>query len=45
MVVQGKAIIMPTIPINDPQMERDNKMMAGFKPVIFPMTLGTMMVS
>ena len=45
MVVQGKAIIMPTIPIKAPQMERDNKMMAGFNPVILPMTFGTMMES
>ena len=45
MVVQGRAMIIPTIPIKDPQMESDNKMMAGFKPVIFPMTLGTMMAS
>ena len=45
MVVQGNAIIMPTIPIKDPQMESDNKMIAGFRPVILPMTLGTMIAS
>ena len=45
MVVQGNAIIIPTIPINEPQMESDNKMMAGFNPVIFPITLGTMIAS
>ena len=38
MVVQGKAMIMPTIPIKAPQIDSDNKMIAGFKPVIFPMT-------
>ena len=32
-------------PINAPQMDRDNRMTAGFKPVIFPMTLGTMIPS
>ena len=45
MVVQGNAIIIPTIPIKDPQMESDNKMIAGFNPVIFPITLGTMIAS
>ena len=45
MVVQGNAIIIPTIPIKAPQMESDNKMMAGFNPVIFPITLGTMIAS
>ena len=45
MVVQGNAIIIPTIPIKDPQMESDNKMIAGFRPVILPMTLGTMIAS
>ena len=42
MVVQGNAIIIPTIPIKAPQMESDNKMMAGLSPVILPITLGTM---
>ena len=42
MVVQGNAIIIPTIPIKAPQMESDNKIIAGFNPVIFPITLGTM---
>ena len=32
---------MPSIPINEPQIERDKRMMAGFSPVIFPMILGT----
>ena len=36
---------MPSIPINEPQMERDKRMMAGFSPVIFPMILGTRKVS
>ena len=45
MVVQGRAMIIPTIPIKDPQMDSDSKMMAGFRPVIFPMTLGTMIAS
>ena len=45
IVVQGKAIIIPTIPIKDPQMDSDNKMIAGFRPVILPMPLGTMMAS
>ncbi len=37
----GSAMIIPSMPINDPQMESDNKMMAGFSPVIFPMMRGT----
>ena len=45
MVVQGRAIIIPTIPISAPQMDSDKRMMAGFRPVIFPIILGTMMVS
>ena len=45
MVVQGKAIIMPTIPINAPQMDNDSRMIAGFRPVILPMTLGTINAS
>lgn len=45
MVVQGNAIIIPTIPIKAPQMESDNKMIAGFNPVIFPIILGTMTAS
>ena len=45
MEVQGNAIIIPTIPINAPQTERDRRMTAGFNPVIRPITLGTMMPS
>ena len=45
MLVHGRAIIMPTIPISAPQMERERRMMAGLRPVIFPITLGTMMKS
>ena len=35
-MVSGSAIIIPSIPINDPQIDKDSKMMAGFRPVIFP---------
>ena len=45
MVVQGRAMIIPTIPIRAPQMDSDNKMIAGLSPVILPMTLGTMIAS
>ena len=45
MVVHGRAIIIPTMPISAPHMDKDNRMIAGFKPVIFPITFGTMMVS
>ena len=45
MVVHGKAMIMPTIPIKAPQIDNDKSMMAGFSPVIFPMTFGTMIAS
>ena len=27
---------------NEPQIDKDSRMMAGFRPVIFPMTRGTM---
>ena len=45
MLVHGKAIIIPTTPIRAPQIDRDRRMIAGFKPVIFPITFGTMMPS
>ena len=38
-------MIIPSIPINEPQIERDKRMMAGFSPVIFPMILGMRKVS
>lgn len=44
-VVRGRAMISPSIPINDPQMDKDRRMMAGLSPVIFPMILGTRSVS
>ena len=40
--MSGSAIIIPNIPINEPHMESDNRMIAGFSPVIFPITRGTM---
>ena len=45
MEVHGRAMIIPTTPISAPQTERERRIMAGFKPVIRPMTLGTMMPS
>ena len=44
-MVKGSAIIMPNMPINEPHIERDNKMMAGLRPVIFPMIFGTINAS
>ena len=38
-------MIMPSIPISEPQIERESRMMAGFNPVIFPIILGVSMVS
>ena len=45
MVVHGRAIIIPTIPIKAPQTDKESKIMAGFKPVILPITFGTMNAS
>ena len=44
-VVSGKAMIMPRIPSNEPQIESDSRMMAELRPMTFPMIFGVRMVS
>ena len=39
-MVIGKAMIIPRIPINEPQMESDNRIMAELRPVTRPMIFG-----
>ena len=43
--MSGSAIIFPNIPINEPHMESDYRMIAGFSPVIITITRGTMNTS
>ena len=41
MVVKGIAIIIPTMPNSEPHTERDKRMIAGFRPIAFPIIFGT----
>ena len=44
-VVSGRAMIIPRIPSNEPQIESDNRMMAEWRPVTWPMIFGVRKVS